>query len=315
MSPESMERMGVVRIFKEAARLFYHHFRLFLPFFLAFHLPASFLTVFYTVFLTPQNAYTNVLNSAYTTGHGDTDNVLPSIILSFVVVAPMVVLSILGAMAFTYIVDYIYSDLSDDDAIIRRVFKLLPHAFLRVLVTLLWEYVVLLLFAVACGLLGFVLLALYFLVSGVGDPSPSVFLVVFGLPQVAGLIVLVVVFANAQSIAVLEQENYGRNALKQSRRYARGRAWTIFSVVALGSVVATSINSHARAVATAGLSLATEVLAASVMSVVFSFCTAYVALVVIVTYFVCKSGSDVAALPVANPYRPVATGSTQIGEP
>jgi hypothetical protein len=51
MRPDGMERWGVVGICKEANRLLQRHFTSFMPFFLAFLLPASFLTVFQNVFL------------------------------------------------------------------------------------------------------------------------------------------------------------------------------------------------------------------------------------------------------------------------
>jgi hypothetical protein len=51
MRPDGMERWGMEAILKEAARLLHHHFRRFLPFFLAFLLPVSFVWPFLYVFL------------------------------------------------------------------------------------------------------------------------------------------------------------------------------------------------------------------------------------------------------------------------
>lgn len=55
--PGGMERWRVVGIFKEAARLLHKHYRLFMPFFLAFYLPASILAVFENAFLSPNVPY------------------------------------------------------------------------------------------------------------------------------------------------------------------------------------------------------------------------------------------------------------------
>lgn len=49
-STDNMERWGVVDIFTEASALLFYHFRLFLPFFLAFQFPASFLSVSLNLF-------------------------------------------------------------------------------------------------------------------------------------------------------------------------------------------------------------------------------------------------------------------------
>jgi hypothetical protein len=51
MRPDGMERWGMEAILKEAARLLHHHFRRFLPFFLAFLLPICFMLPFLNVFL------------------------------------------------------------------------------------------------------------------------------------------------------------------------------------------------------------------------------------------------------------------------
>jgi hypothetical protein len=51
MRPDGMERWGMAAILKEAARLLHRHFRRFLPFFLAFLLPVSFVWPFLYVFL------------------------------------------------------------------------------------------------------------------------------------------------------------------------------------------------------------------------------------------------------------------------
>jgi len=51
--PDGMERWGVGAILKESARLLRKHYRLFLPFYLAFYLPSSIAGIFQTEFQNP----------------------------------------------------------------------------------------------------------------------------------------------------------------------------------------------------------------------------------------------------------------------
>jgi hypothetical protein len=319
----SMERWGIVGIFKEAAKLLHKHFRLFLPFFLAFHLPASFLAVFLNAFLAAHTR--SFFSGTHITNYGkelkDTDN-QPSLILTYACVSLIFIFSTLAAAAFTYTVDHIYTTTSDD-ILTKKIFKLLPYAFLRVFVTQIWTSLVMLLLALACFIIAFLLSALLSLLTGYGDPSgfTPAFTVLYFVPLVVGTIAVAVVFALMRSVAVLEEGNYGRAALKQSWRYARGRVGTIFGYVLFGELVGDLVSVHAHAVGTAGLSLGIKILLACAISVVFSLLSAYVELVGIVTYFVCRCGSG-AALPVVtasaaeNPYMPIVSGSTtQVGEP
>ncbi|KAG0580070.1 hypothetical protein KC19_4G144800 [Ceratodon purpureus] len=329
MRPESMERWGIVGIFKEAATLLRKHYRLFMPFFLAFHLPASFLAVFQNVFLVasgPPFHHTNFVNGAYSTAHKraevDTDN-QPSFVLSYTFLLLIFIFSTFAVAAFAYIVEYVYSKVdtaSDDDSITKKVLKLLPHAFLRMFVTQIWITLVLVLLVIACAIFAAILSAiLSALVGGTSGPTPA-FYVFFFLPMVIGTVAVMVMFALAQFVAVLEKEKYGRLALKQSTMYARGRAGTIFGIVLFGEIIGFSIVFPAQAVANAGLSLWIKIIVASILSILFSVVSAYVGLVGIVMYFVCKSNSE-AVLPefqrgsnipaVENPYKPVVYGTSQ----
>lgn len=79
MWPEEMERWGAATIFKESARLLHKHYRLFLPFFLAFYLPSSIAAVFQTLFLS--SSTTPLLNTIVVKGFVNTAQV-PTVPLS-----------------------------------------------------------------------------------------------------------------------------------------------------------------------------------------------------------------------------------------
>lgn len=327
MKPDGMERWGVVGIFKEAARLLHKHFRLFMPFLLAFLLPASLLAAFQNVFLLPSlHPFTTFAKAgaAYTTAQGaDTDSG-PSFILTIYALTLLVlILSSMAAAAFKYIVAYIYSNAdsqADDDSIVKKVFKLLPHAFLRIFVTQLWIYVVCFLLAILCLLLAFVLNAiLSAIVGGPSGPTPA-FFIFFIVPYVIGLVALSIMFALAESIAVLEPEKFGRAALQQSTKYAKGRASTIFLVIILFIAMEQVVISSLRAVSNAELPLVVEITLVILIGAFFSVFGLYGGTVGAVMYFACKSnfeallpefqrGSNVSA--AENPYQPVSYVSSE----
>ncbi|KAG0626604.1 hypothetical protein M758_2G137400 [Ceratodon purpureus] len=240
MRPESMERWGTVAILREASRSLLHkHFRLFMPFFLAFPLPALFLSVFQNVFgLVPSgpSLHPNFVSAAQE-DEMDTDNQISlGLVNSFLLL--FFIFSCLAMASFAYVVEYVYSNASDDDSITKSVFKLLPHALLRIFVTQLWSWLVLFLLAFACGIFAAILNRILSALIG-GDPSvPSpAFYIFLLLPAAIGTIAVVILFALAQVVAVLEQEKYGRLALKQSSKYAKGRAGTIFGIVLISAVI------------------------------------------------------------------------------
>ncbi|KAG0626606.1 hypothetical protein M758_2G137500 [Ceratodon purpureus] len=321
MRPESMQRWGRLGILKEAGSLLHKHFRLFMPFFLAFHLPASFLSVFQNVFLVASGP--SLRTSFVRAAQGaemDTDN-QPSVALTWTLLLLIFIFSCLAMASFAYVVEYVYSNASDDDSITKSVFKLLPHALLRIFVTQLWSWLVLFLLAFACGIFAAILTGILSALIG-GDPSgPSpAFFIFFLLPAAIGTITLAILFALAPVVAVLEQEKYGRLALKQSSKYAKGRAGTIFGIALISAVIGGIIYGPAQAVANAGLSLWVEIIVASFLSILNAIVSAYLGLVGVVLYFVCKSNFE-AVLPefqrssnippAENEYKPLVHGSDQ----
>lgn len=253
----------------------------------------------------------------------DTDSQTSHILASLVLFVLNMIFSFLALAAFTYVVADIYSDggkEADDDSIARKVFKLLPHAFLRIFVTELWKFFVLLLPLIACMLFAATLNAI--LTAIIGGPSGSTlaFVLLTMVPYMISIIAMTIVFALAQPIAVLEPENFGRAALKQSSKYARGKAGTIFCLVLFCITVAPLVIAAIRAVANAGLPLGVKITVLVLLSILFSVYSAYVEVVMIVTYFVCKSNFE-AVLPefgrgsnipaAANPYKQLDNGSTQ----
>jgi hypothetical protein len=372
MRPDGMERWGVVGIFKEAARLLHRHFRLFMPFLLAFHLPASLLAAFQNVFLLPsQHPFTTFAKAgaAYTTAQVTQEglnstcgsqhelsisNVIPCLcachlqilfpehaltelcglvlqgadtdsgpsfrLTTYALTLLLLILSLMATAASTYIVAYIYSNAdsqADDDSIVKKVFKLLPHAFLRIFVTRLWISVVFLLFAIPCLLLAFVLNAiLSAIVGGPSGPTPAFLMV----PYIIGLVALSIMFALAESIAVLEPEKFGRAALQQSTKYAKGRASTIFLVIILLIAMELVVSSSLQAVSNAELPLVVEITLVILIGALLSVLGLYAGTVGAVMYFACKSnfeallpefqrGSNVSA--AENPYQPVSYVSSE----
>ncbi|KAG0580075.1 hypothetical protein KC19_4G145100 [Ceratodon purpureus] len=302
MLPESMERWGVVGICKEAALLLRKHIRLFLPFYLAFLLPGSLLSSFSNVFLVAvPHPYTSFIKAAYTTAQGgevDADG-QPSLILLQTLSLLAVILFSLAGAAFAYIVEYVYSDAdtaSDDDSITKKICKLLPHALFRNLVTYLWMFLALLLLSFACVLYAFILNAIVTAIrGGPSGPTPAFFLYM-AVPYVISTLMVSTIFALAQLISVLEPKKYGRAALKQSTKYARGREATIFCILILSMAIGLSIGYYPTRTISTGVTLWKKIIQTIIISIFSSVVSAYFGTVQVVMYFVCKSNSE-AVLP------------------
>lgn len=290
-TPDGMATWGVVAIFKETKRVVHHHFRLFLPFFLAFQLPASLLYASPTIFLTvasgrPPPTTTSVNATANTTAQvwqgGDVHTVggvSPFILITYTVSLLAGISSTLALVAFSFAVAYVYSDVGhtglEDESVVRKVFKLLrPRAVFRLFVTEVWKNLALTLVEIVCVAIPFG--GAYRLYGG---PSPFV----------VARFVVNLVFTLARSVSLLEPGRYGSAALQQSIQYGRGRARTIFCIAVFSMVVVELSHAPARAVAKRELPLLVKITLTSLLSILSSVVSAYARLIGVVLFFVCKS--------------------------
>ena len=246
----------------------------------------------------------------------------PSLILIYALTLLVLILCDLALAAYLYVVEYAYRDAKsedDDGSVARKVLKRLPHAFVRVFVTDLWISLVAILVTVAWVIVVLVVSVIYGAVVG-SDPTPLLIISLM-LPLFLVLIAVMIMFALAPSIAVLEPEKYGRVALKQSAKYVKGRASTFICLILLTVLVEGLVYLPALAVAQTGLPLWVKISVAISINILSSVVRAYIAIVGVVTYFVCKSSFD-ATLPefqrgskvpaTKNPYEPLQVfGSTK----
>jgi hypothetical protein len=231
------------------------------------------------------------------------------------------VLGMLYAAASTYTVAYIYSNEdveSDDESMTKKVFKLLPHALFRIFVTQLWAFLVVFPPMIACSFLSLLIIVLVFSAGFIGAKvffyavNAVVIIVGFGFSFSFSIVFVLVVY-----IAVLEPEKYGRAALKQTTKYVKGRAGIIFGGLVLNSLSGLAYAPLQPVIGKAGVPVWVKILVAILVSVLSSVITAYIGLVAVVTYFVCKSsfeadlpefqrGSNISS--VENPYEPIEHG-------
>jgi hypothetical protein len=190
-----------------------------------------------------------------------------------------VISSTLALVAFTFAVAYVYSDVGhtglEDESVVRKVFKLLrPRAVFRLFVTGVWKILALTPVNIVCAAIPFG--GAYRLYGG---PPPFV----------VASIVVNLVFTLARSVSLLEPGRYGSAALQQSIQYGRGRARTIFCIAVFRMVVVELSHAPARAVAKRGLPLLVKITLTSLLSILSSVVSAYVLLIGVVLFFVCKS--------------------------
>lgn len=161
----------------------------------------------------------------------------------------------------------------ENNFIIKSVFKLVPHAFLLILVTGTWELLVWI--PVRSG-------------GAISGATPT-FILSEVVPFVIGNIAVIIVFMLAESIAVFEPDRYGRAPLKQSCKYAKRRPGTIFCIVIFCKLMGESKNFALKRVAKAGLPVLVKIIAEILLGILSSVVSAYIALVGVMVDLVCKS--------------------------
>lgn len=199
--------------------------------------------------------------------------------------------------AWTYVVAYIYSDNyieADPNSIVKRVFKLLPSALFRMVVTGLWFF---LLTFVGCLVTIGLSVVLILIQAGVGPPphNPNwIFVITYTLFEIL-LFVCILHFALSDSVAVFEPQNYGREALSKSFKLVKegsGRL-TAFSILVLKALsvalLSLPLQQFQLGVADGTLPLWKELLYGFLLVIVSSAITTYFGVCLILVYFVCKS--------------------------
>ena len=157
------------------------------------------------------------------------------------------ILADLALSSYAYIVKFIYvearTESDKDPAIfIKKVFKLLPGALLRLFVTHLWWYLVLTLLVMGCLILAFILNVIWTAVAGrESGPNLALCLLFAGVPCVIGLFAMSIMFMLASCITVLEPENYGLAALKVSTKCVRGSFTKSIGIFLMASIFWLSI--------------------------------------------------------------------------
>jgi hypothetical protein len=231
---------------------------------------------------------------------------LSSFIVAFTLWLLSVFLGTVALAAFTHVAAFIYNagdtERSDDYSVVKRVFKLLrPRAIFRVYVTWFWELLVGVPVEMAFAALAMMIFfgKVESVYTGAKTPTFNFLNVVeVHYDWLVGSTAVTIMFALTEPIAVLEPEKYGRAALKQSTKYARGRPGTISCLVISVTVIElTLIHAPVSAAEKAGLNLWEKITAASLLSILRSVVTVYVGMVFVVMYFVSKANPKAVILP------------------
>lgn len=308
--PHGLGGWGVGAVFKEGGRLQVRYISLLAPFIFAFILPTALLQLLEILGL----AWWVAGQSPYLPPGPHPHNILappplppaPSGRDYLILLAASFVLWLLTSLAvasISKVVEYIYSDQEDYPSVISSIFKSLPGAILRLLVTSVW--VVLLTFLTVFTVsIPFVILGLVFKHATIIPILQSVFVTI-------AVTILGFLFLLSQEVAVLEPENYGLKALKRSAKLVEEKllvalALFIFSFV-IGALLSNGSNWVASTLATGKLPPWTAYILAVVFVLLYLLFIVYALLVTLVLYFSSKVkyDGDESSLPIDNSYNVV----------
>ncbi|KAK1262837.1 hypothetical protein QJS04_geneDACA009245 [Acorus gramineus] len=126
----------------------------------------------------------------------------------------LLILSLLSTSAVVYTVACVYTT---KDTTFKKVMSVVPKVWKRLMVTFLWNAVV----VFAYNSIVFFLLILILFITGPGTPGVIV-LVVVGILYFSGLIYITVIWRLAGVVSVLE-DSYGLRAMKKSKELIKGK--------------------------------------------------------------------------------------------
>ncbi|KAK6119503.1 hypothetical protein DH2020_046753 [Rehmannia glutinosa] len=142
-----------------------------------------------------------------------------------------IVLALLSTSAVVYTVACIYTA---KEVTLKKVLSVVPKVWKRLMVTFIWNFII---------VFAYMIVSLLVLVLGVIVLGPirilgMVFLVVFGIVYLIGLLYITIIWHLASVVSVLE-ESYGLNAMSKSQGLIKGKmgisagifwCWVYFSL-------------------------------------------------------------------------------------
>lgn len=210
-------------------------------------------------------------------------------------------------------VQYIYSDGEEDPAIVKSIFDSLPEAYVRIFITSLWIFLVVLATTFVVSFPFYVLYATFR-----DKISPLLLESVRQDVVYVAMLILEFVFLLSQQVAVLEPENYGQAALKRGWKLVRANLLTALILFVIYRVIIFLLIELNRITmlfpATGELPHWTLYILAVLAALVYLAFAAYWSLVLPVLYFSSKlkCGAEEQVLPEENPYRPLAAVSSRL---
>lgn len=310
--PHGLGGWGVGAVFKEGGRLQVRYFSLLAPFIFAFVLPTTLLQLLEVLglawwvagnspFLPPGPHHPHTIFAAPPLPPAPSGR--DFLILLAISLVTWLLVS-LAVASVSKVVQYVYSDHEEDPSVISSIFKSLPGAIFRLLVTSLWVLLLTILTVFTVSL-PFAILGHYLY------KHATIFLILQQVfVSVAGTI-LGFFFLLSQEVAVLEPENYGHKALKRSAKLVEEKllvALVLFVFTFLvGGLLSNGSSWVASLLATGKLPPWTVYILAVVFAVLYLLFLVYVLLVTVVLYFSSKVKYDGegSSLPVDNPYNVV----------
>ncbi|XP_077213764.1 uncharacterized protein LOC143848655 [Tasmannia lanceolata] len=242
--PEELQFLGFLGIYKEAYKIINSCFKLFSQITLALILPLSF--IFLAQIQISDLIFTKINNNEdaleYTQPGSPTQdkilNKLSSEWLDFLLFKAAylvfaLIFSLLSTSAIVYTIACIYTA---KEMNFKRVMSVVPKVWKRLMVTFLWNFIILL----GYNTLTLLLMVLSILLIG---PSPVgvIVLIILFILYMIGLVYISVVWHLASVVSVLE-EVYGISAMKKSRALIKGKTWVASAIFVSLNIVFVGIN-------------------------------------------------------------------------
>ncbi|EYU23743.1 hypothetical protein ABFS82_08G090700 [Erythranthe guttata] len=133
-----------------------------------------------------------------------------------------IVLSLLSTSAVVYTIACIYTA---KEIAFKKVMSVVPKVWKRLVVTFIWNFVIVFAYNVASLIALFLGAVLFGSVPVIG----TLFLILFGVCYFVGFFYITIVWHLATVVSVLE-ESYGLNAMAKSQALIKGKMWVSFAV-------------------------------------------------------------------------------------
>ncbi|KAK6152980.1 hypothetical protein DH2020_012619 [Rehmannia glutinosa] len=192
-----------------------------------------------------------------------------------------IVLALLSTSAVVYTVACIYTA---KEVTLKKVLSVVPKVWKRLMVTFIWNFII---------VFAYMIVSLLVLVLGVIVLGPirilgMVFLVVFGIVYLIGLLYITIIWHLASVVSVLE-ESYGLNAMSKSQGLIKGKMGISAGIFLVLGIFFFGVEHMFKMLVVFGDGIGGRIGFGILCLVLMSICMLFGLIAQTIIYFVCKS--------------------------